>query len=169
MSSGSASKSSSWRWSIRSSYVGSCGLTARNNPNGERATTVGLWSQKSVNTEERLTRQTRAHGNPSTQSSSRTSRCGPGAAAQWWSPYNVECLSAQTSPPRRLVGWCSQQRWVLPTQGVENPPSATGVVRIVLSASYSWNKGKAICTKDVTYVRSQREEHVKWCNSGSCE
>jgi hypothetical protein len=51
---------------------------------------------------------------------------------------------------------------VLPTQGVENPHSATRWYGSYRQRRTHENTGKAICTKDVTHFRSQREQHVKW-------
>jgi hypothetical protein len=45
--------------------------------------------------------------------------------ARWWSRCSRACPGAQTRPPRRQVERCTLQRWMPPTQGVENPPSAT--------------------------------------------
>jgi hypothetical protein len=72
-----------------------------------------------------LTRRTRAHENPSTWSSSWTSRGGPGEVAWWWSPCSGARPGAQTRPPHKRVERFSQQGWVPTMQGVENPPSAT--------------------------------------------
>jgi hypothetical protein len=48
-----------------------------------------------------------------------------GVVEQWRSLCNGERHSARTRTPHKSVVWSSLRRWVLPMQGMENPPSAT--------------------------------------------
>jgi hypothetical protein len=106
--------------------------------------------------EERLTRQTRGNKTPSRWNSSQTSRRGPGVVAQWRSPSNGERLSAQAWTPRRSVEWCSQRHWALPTQGVENPPSATCWYRLYRQRRTRETWGKSSVQKCNTCQVSKR-------------